>query len=511
MLPRPLRWIALALVVATAFWLRTHDLAVRPMHADEANQAVKTGNLLETGRYAFDPHDHHGPTLYYAAVAVAWLRGEHSLASLSETSVRLVPAIAGTLGVWLLFVLIADFPSPANGSPRAEPTLAHNESPPSRDYVSRLSVRRNDTLALLAAAFLAVSPAAVYYSRDFIQETLLATFVLGAFVCGQRWWLRGTIGWAVGTGVCIGLAQATKITAPLFFVAATVALIAARPSRPASTRLARDVVLALVSAILMAVVFYTSFGTRLSGVADAFAAYGYGSTRAVGETGHEKPWWYYLRLLAWYREGGLVFQQIGFVSEAAAGVLLGFVLRSRALRCAAVYTIVLLLVFSITPYKTPWHVIHFVPALAALAAGAISVIPRRFVAVLLALAVLFLQWKGVQLAVFQRPADERNPYAYVHSSPDVLKIRRLADAALARSPGGVIRVIGEEYWPIPWYLRGIERAGYWSTPPDDCDGALVIVSASQAEVVRTRLHGSYRETLLGLRPGFLCVVFTPES
>ena len=27
------------------------------MHADEANQAVKFGELLETGRYAFDPRD----------------------------------------------------------------------------------------------------------------------------------------------------------------------------------------------------------------------------------------------------------------------------------------------------------------------------------------------------------------------------------------------------------------------------------------------------------------------
>ena len=67
-----LRWLLLALVTLAAFWLRTHDLDRRPMHADEANQAVKLGELLDAGRYTFDPSDHHGPTLYYAAVPIAW-------------------------------------------------------------------------------------------------------------------------------------------------------------------------------------------------------------------------------------------------------------------------------------------------------------------------------------------------------------------------------------------------------------------------------------------------------
>ena len=77
------RWLPLALIALAAFWLRTSDLARRPMHADEANQAVKTGELLESGTYAFDPKDHHGPTLYYAALPIAWIRGQHSLAELT--------------------------------------------------------------------------------------------------------------------------------------------------------------------------------------------------------------------------------------------------------------------------------------------------------------------------------------------------------------------------------------------------------------------------------------------
>ena len=99
------RWLPFAVLAALTLWVRLWHLGDRPMHADEANQAVKVGHLLEGRGYAFDPTDHHGPTLYYTALPFAWLRGEHTLAQLSETTVRLVPAIAGTLGVILLFFL----------------------------------------------------------------------------------------------------------------------------------------------------------------------------------------------------------------------------------------------------------------------------------------------------------------------------------------------------------------------------------------------------------------------
>jgi predicted membrane-bound mannosyltransferase len=119
-------------------------------------------------------------------------------------------------------------------------------------------------------------------------------------------------------------------------------------------------------------------------------------------------------------------------------------------------------------------------------------------------------WQTRQ-AAFRLPADPRSPFAYVHSSPDVLKVRPLADAALARHPGDVVKVVSEEYWPLPWYLRHLANVGYWNTPPADCDAALVITSASFAAEVRPRLHGLYRESFLGLRPGFLFVVFTPDT
>jgi len=469
--------LLLGLVGLVALVLRMADLPVRPMHPDEANQALKLGELLETGRYAFDPRDHHGPTLYYAALPIAWVRGQTALATLDETTVRLTPVLFGVVSVGLLWLLA----QPLGRWP-----------------------------AVAAAAFLTVSPAAIYYSRYFIQETLLVAFTLGTLVCAQRWWRTGLVRWAVSAGACVGLMQATKISAPLFILAAGLAVLVARPLRPAAPRPARYLALAIVAALAVAALLYSSFGTHLSGLRDAFTTYGHAFARGTGASGHDKPWWYYLSFFGVQRLGGVTWGEPAFAGLALAGLVVAVVTRNKFLRWSAVYAMAVVVLFSLPAYKTPWHTVHFAPGLAMLGAGAIAVLPGWRSAAALVAVVLALQLWQVRLAIFRYPADQRNPFAYVHSSPDVLKYRPLAEAALARHPDGAIRVISEEYWPLPWYFRGLPRTGYWSTPPADCDGALIITSTAQAAAVRARLHGHYRQSFLGLRPGVICVLFTPE-
>lgn len=479
------RWLPLVLLTLAALGLRARDLSSRPMHADEANQAVRAGELLESGRYEYDPQDHHGPVLYYAVLPIARLRGQRTLAGLDELTVRLVPALAGAASVFLLGLLAA----PLGRWP-----------------------------SLAAAAFLAVSPPAVYYSRYFVQETLLGTFTLAALVCAGRWWTTGRARWSAAAGACLGLMLATKESAPLFAVAALAAFLAVRPrpDRAAAGRPGRDSLIGLASALAVAAAFYSSFGTHFSGLGDAARAYGEQAARlAGGNTGHEKPWWYFLRLFTWQRSGGLVFEQAGFFVLVLAGLAAAPASRIPLLRWAAAYSILVLAVMSLTPYKTPWLAVQLVPGFAILAAGAIAVLPRgnagrafAAVAAVGVLAMLVFQADRVSRAY---SSDARNPYAYVHSSPDVLKFRAMANAARGRLPDAPVRVISEEYWPLPWYFRGLGNVGYWTRPPADCDGALVVASAGLAGAVRPRLHGAYDESYLGLRPGFVCVVFTPRQ
>ncbi len=513
-----LRWLALMTIVILAFWLRTHDLANRPMHADEANQAVKLGELIESGRYSFDPRDHHGPTLYYAGAVVARIRGERTLAELTETTVRLVPALFGTISVLLLasLVTVATRWRPSGPPAREASELEHSFTP--------------TWPSLVSAAFIAVSPPSVYYSRYFVQETLLVTFTLGAFLAALLWWRRGNTAWAITAGVFAGLMQATKASAPLFLACAAVAAITAvtlrRPSgadksstQPPRRNWRRAIGWSMLAAFLTAALHYSSFGTSPSGLRDAFAAYSHAFTRfgaAAEPTGHEKAWWYYLRMFGWYRDGGLLWHQAAFSGLVVAGVALALK-RCRYdafLTWSAAYGVLIAGAFSLFAYKTPWHTIHFIPGFALLAAGAIRAIARLRIGWLVATAVTLITvatlYQQTQRAAFLRPADQRNPYAYVHSTPDVRKYRAAAEAARARAPDQPIHVISDEYWPLPWYLRGIPNVGYYATPPENMEGALLIVSAAQADEVRGRLRGTYQERFLGLRPGVICVIFSLE-
>ncbi|MEX2015195.1 MAG: glycosyltransferase family 39 protein, partial [Candidatus Hydrogenedentales bacterium] len=152
------------------------------MHGDEANQAVKTGILLEDGEYIYDPRDHHGPTLYYLALIPAKLSGADSLADLTEPMLRVVPALFGVALILLLWFV--------------------------RDGLGNAA-------ANWAAVFTAVSPAFVFYSRYYIQEMLLVFFTLAALAAGWRYVVQPLWPKALLFGACLGLMHATKETAVL--------------------------------------------------------------------------------------------------------------------------------------------------------------------------------------------------------------------------------------------------------------------------------------------------------
>ncbi len=486
-----MRWWLTGLIVLVAAWLRLHDLEARVMHGDEANQAVKFGDLLEHGIYRFNPQDHHGPTLYYLTLPVAWVRGERTLAEVTETTVRLVPVIAGVLSVALVAVLASPW--------------------------GRLA-------AAAAALLMAIAPAAVYYQRYYIQESLLVAFTLATFVCARRWWQHGGIAWAITTGICVGLMQATKASAPLFLIAAGVALIVIRghptpdPPDPTPRPWRRDGGLALLAAFGVAALFYSSFLTHPAGLRDAVLTYFPAGERVTGGAGHEKPWHYYAQLFLPHSIGGYHWNQSAFLALALLGLSACWwaprVYRPPV-RFWSVYLIGLGLLFSAIPYKTPWLVLNLLPGLVLLGAAAVGALAARglrgtAVAVIVLVATAWMQVGQLKLAVYLRPGDTRNPLAYVHPSPDVRKVRPLVESARRQDSEGIVRIISAENWPLPWYLRGLEGVGYWTSPPEDCDGAVVIVAADLAEIVRDRLKHTYEESYLGLRPGFVMITFTRE-
>src|SRR5215471_1863948 len=99
--------VGLMLIAALAVALRCTRLNERPMHNDEAVNAVKFGQLWEHGSYKYDPNEHHGPALPFATLAVARLTSTPDFFHLSEVKLRLLTVVFG-LGLVLLVPLVAD-------------------------------------------------------------------------------------------------------------------------------------------------------------------------------------------------------------------------------------------------------------------------------------------------------------------------------------------------------------------------------------------------------------------
>ena len=145
---------AWVIAITLALLVRLPGLERRPMHVDEAVHALKFQELWERGRYVYDPDEYHGPTLYYATLPLAWLSGAASFADTTERLYRLTPALFGAGIVALLWLL--------------------------RDGLGRAPV-------VYAALLTALAPLPAYYSRYYIQETLLVFFTVLALAAGWRY------------------------------------------------------------------------------------------------------------------------------------------------------------------------------------------------------------------------------------------------------------------------------------------------------------------------------------
>ena len=300
-----LHWIAILAAAAVALALRLPNLEQRPMHTDEAVHAVRLGDMLERGAYEYDPHDYHGPTMYYSTVPLAWLRGERTLAQLTATTMRLVPLV---FGVALVLLLLAS----VNILGRAE--------------------------AAWAALFTAVSPFLVYFSRYYIMEMLLVFFTFALLLAAWRYWQTGRIGWAIFAGVCVGLTHATKETCVITWFSLAVALAVFWLIEPARPQLRpMHLVAFLLPAAMVSAVLFSVFFTDWRGVPQSVLTYLNYAKRGQG-SGHEQPWYHYLQLYSWHRAGKILWTEAAIVLLAYIGIFRSFHERLGFGRFLAIYT-----------------------------------------------------------------------------------------------------------------------------------------------------------------------------
>jgi len=458
--------IAVLLVAAGGLALRVAGLARRPLHTDEAVHAVKFAQLLEGDGYEYDPWEYHGPTLNYSTLPVALAGGARDDAGVSETMMRLVPAIYGVGMVLLLWPL-------GRGLGRGA--------------------------AVAAGVLTAISPAMIFYSRYYIQETLLVFFTLAAILCGWRWLRSGKARWCLGAGACLGLMHATKETCVIAWFSMAFAAAGAwawgrwvggrRPARGGDRGGRRTLLVAGAALLLAAAVSATlmsSFFTHPRGIVDSVLTYETYLHRSGGSTEHLHPWWWYLRILLWRQvfDDGPIFTELLIVALAVVGAA-AILLRRRPgapgdnalLRFLVFYTLAMTAIYSLVSYKTPWCLLGFLHGMILLAGvGAAEILRllrrnwlRVAAAALLAAAAGQLAWQGWR-ANFVLYADTANPYVYAHTDEDLFRLLDHLERYEAAAPRGrAVRIDvicpGCDYWPLPWRLRRFENVAYLDAVP----------------------------------------------
>lgn len=468
--------------LALAF--RLPRLQQRPMHTDEAVHAIKFGKLLEEGAYAYDPNEYHGPTLNYLTLIPAWLNSAKKLTEVSELTLRIVPAVFGVLTV-LLILLIADGLGTSG--------------------------------AVYAVILTAVSPAMIFYSRYYIQETLLVFFTFAFIVFSYRYARSKKIIWIILAGMSLGLMHATKETCIIALFSMLLALLLTLYIRRQETEDRRQIfcrpssvirhldflhiIAGCAAAILMSALFYSSFFTNPSGVLDSIRTYATYFDRAGYNSLHFHPWYYYLKMLIYYRFGqGPIWSEAFIVFLA----LIGFIVSIRAktltdgnynlLRFLAFYTLILTIAYSAIRHKTPWCMLGFLHGMILLAgvgaAALLRMTPKFLVKTIIALLLLLggfhLAWQGY-LANYKYYADPRNPYVYAHTTTDIFAmVGRIEDIAKAHPDGRKMEihfVCPDEHnvWPFPWYLRAFPNVGYWTAVTDRVTSASVIIASPSVE------------------------------
>ena len=489
-----------AIALAAGLAMRLARLDVRPMHHDEANQAVKFGTLLERGEYRYDAHDHHGPTLYYLTLPAAWLRGQATLASLDERTLRGVTAVFGAATILLLPLLSAG--------------------------VGRTAVAAG-------AWLLALSPAMVFYSRMYIQESLFACFTLAFVIAIGRVAMGGAsrdggLAWSTLAGIAAGLAVATKETSVIVLPAALVACAISwgslGPQRPrtalAGRRWQSAPLVSLMAAAAVAALFYSSFLSAPGGILEPFRAAGTYVDRAVDPAAHVQPSHYYLGLLAYSSSGGLTWTEGLVLVLAAVGAATAYQ-RNFWARYLTCYVAIAAAIFSAIPYKTPWNLLPFYVVVIVLAGIGFSTLVqttasravRGALAAALVIASGQLGWQAWRASVTYA-ADPRNPYVYAQTVPDAVRMATRIRNLAAVHPDGArmqVSVIAppHEQWPLPWYLRTMPHVGYWTAPGDApaLQAPVIVASTDHAAVLDGSLGDRYVSEFFGLRPEVLMALY----
>ena len=457
------------MIIAFGALLRILLLGIKPPHFDEGINGWFVDQMVKNGYYRYDPTNYHGPLHFYVLFLSQTLFGRNLWA-------LRMPAVLVSIACIYLALKFELFVGPK--------------------------------VARFAAVAMAVSPGFVFYGRYSIHEVWLLLFTM-LFLFGLLGlWKSGTTSYLWLTGMGLTGMILTKETYIIHLACAVLALPATWVShkikpiadiQPARRRWTEIDLAAVVAVGLALIVFFYS-GTffNWAGVKGVYETFATWFQTGKNGNGHEKPWYYWLMLMARYE----IPIAIGLIYCAFC-----LFIKNRNLRYLAIYGVGTLVAYSIVRYKTPWCIINIGWPFLFLFGAAVLSMPAKYrmignVAATIALCVSL--GSAIWLNYFRFTKDTE-PYVYVQTYKDINRLTVPLLTLAHRNPiyyqlvGHMVRTSA---YPFPWILGDFTRIGYYERDslPDKVDADFLLVQEDRIETVEKKLHDSYYTMPLTIRP-----------
>ncbi len=489
--------LAIGLILVGGYFLRSIGLDLKPPHFDEGINGFFVQKLWREGYYHYDPNNFHGP-LYFYILAFTELFSGRSIVGYR---------FANGLISLAVIALVARH----------------------RRFFGKS--------AIWAALITGVSTGFVFYSRYAIHESLFifcqVLFSYGYFLWQEQRSRKSLACMAIGFFATIAIKETFFIFFMTWGIAAVAVKVFQRWRQPVLTKGAKrksakaseanlkvsvktertgfwnqeatihDWIYAVSIGCFFLMVLFTGFFINPSGLRDMFTAYAVWTKTGTANSGHEKPFFYWIDLLYRYEWPALI--------SLACCLPIFFFLESRK-RLIALLAFGVWLSYSIIPYKTPWLILNILWPLAFVFGFIIEQIPRipswtaRQLCRLVLLASLVANIHVMLRLNFQDFARATEPYVYVQSTNQMKYVIDFISERVQKFPEELnmkLLVLVRDPWPLPWLFASYPRLTYGAADKVELDDASVImIDGAQQKALEDRLTQAFYRLRFQIRDSY---------
>jgi len=481
-------WILFIVALA----IRLVGLTLRPMHHDEGVNGFFTDQVIANGFYYYDPSNYHGPLYFYILAIFQMLFGR---------------------SVWVLRL-----PTVLAGSVLAISPL----------FFQRWFSKRAMTWASVG---IILSAACAYYSRYAIHETFFSLATVFFLYCWFRFHDASTEKGAEKKaekgvendaeqganheiekwGTWLGVSFALLVSLKENFVFLGLPVMAAELwfyKFDGLKKLTKNIKWFFAGFIPIWVMLFSGLGRDWAGLKRFFMAFLVWTKTGTSHGGYSKVFLYFFELLFNYEAWGVLgfLVAIWFLFKRLNQFMPKKIKKDtpifplRQIQFLSVTSLGMLALYSFMPYKTPWCILAFLPIFSILAGIWVDLKSKYDVTKWLACGVLFYSAWHLAIPCYFNYDDDSEMYVYAQTYKEFMgPVNQLLDYAKTHPDVKDklnISIVTDSNvsWPLPWYLSGFKRIGYYTPSgyPPNSDPDLLMIQSNVVDQVHFVRQPVYR-------------------